>query len=403
MEVNDLLALAYYLIIQNRVNHAKDVYSLIQLKVEEANNPDVNYVQDSFLYDYLRCYMSLFDLDFDFWDAGDDNQLGEEEEKNDLVEYFQSQQLSFAATISLFDQIVQKHNGKPLIPDKQKLLQDLVTVLSDLNWQFKKFMLLMPEQYQISTFSKQKMIDDFEPGDDVHGDELRNKQNGMQTDTEIATATLNFDIDNKDKSINVEYSNMNQFTINFYKINVELLFSKHPFALVDDNKSGYGIESKQLEFSYVEPIVSTKIDVKYNSTINEYSYLIPRTQLKNENLLIQVVNSDNSLMKSKSFYDRQLTVHIESNDGMLRVFTKHKKSGTFLNIPKAYVKVYFKSKNKQMDATFYKDGYTDFNGKFDYVSVSSTHSELDQIAQFAVFVSHPRYGSVVVKADKPTS
>lgn len=37
-------------------------------------------------------------------------------------------------------------------------------------------------------------------------------------------------------------------------------------------------------------------------------------------------------------------------------------------LPKVYVKVYCKSKNGKM--VFYKDGYTDIRGKFDYASMN---------------------------------
>ena len=174
-----------------------------------------------------------------------------------------------------------------------------------------------------------------------------------------------------------------------------------PFSLIATNNNNKKQKSNSI-FSYVEPTESITISVLKNSTnVNEYNYKMD-DQFKDENLLIQLSNSVNSLMVSKSFYKSKLSVHIESNYGTLTVFTKKGKN-FFINVPKAYVKVYFQSSINANVVKFYKDGYTDFNGKFDYVSVSSTHANLNNIDKFAIFVTHPQYGSIVTQADKPTS
>jgi hypothetical protein len=63
------------------------------------------------------------------------------------------------------------------------------------------------------------------------------------------------------------------------------------------------------------------------------------------------------------------------NYGHLRVTAKE----TGKPLPKVYVKAYARMKDGAV--RFYKDGYTDLRGRFDYSSLNS--NELDFVANFA--------------------
>ena len=58
------------------------------------------------------------------------------------------------------------------------------------------------------------------------------------------------------------------------------------------------------------------------------------------------------------------------------------------------VQVY--SKSSSGGPTFYKDGYTDRRGRFDYVSLST--GQLDTVARFAILVLSEGHGAVVKQA-----
>ncbi len=45
------------------------------------------------------------------------------------------------------------------------------------------------------------------------------------------------------------------------------------------------------------------------------------------------------------------------------------------------------------DVRFYKDGYTDLRGRFDYVSSNTT--ELDDAEKFAILILEEEYGAVI--------
>ncbi len=66
-----------------------------------------------------------------------------------------------------------------------------------------------------------------------------------------------------------------------------------------------------------------------------------------------------------SYYASQLKVQIIEAFGELKVQDK----ATDKALPSVYIKVF--SKDRHGKETFYKDGYTDIRGKFDYVSTSS--------------------------------
>ena len=48
---------------------------------------------------------------------------------------------------------------------------------------------------------------------------------------------------------------------------------------------------------------------------------------------------------------------------------------------------------------FYKDGYTDLRGRFDYGSLST--NELEQVSKFSILVMSDAHGAIVSEATPP--
>lgn len=63
---------------------------------------------------------------------------------------------------------------------------------------------------------------------------------------------------------------------------------------------------------------------------------------------------------------------------------------------KSYARVYAKTKN---ELKFFKDGYTDLRGEFDYVSVSSMG--LSQIRKFSILVMNEQNLATVMDSGVP--
>ena len=66
-------------------------------------------------------------------------------------------------------------------------------------------------------------------------------------------------------------------------------------------------------------------------------------------------------------------------------------------LPKVYVKTYARMNNGQV--RFYKDGYTDLRGKFEYASLNT--DDLNQVQRFALLVIDPVAGAQIEEAQPP--
>ena len=66
-------------------------------------------------------------------------------------------------------------------------------------------------------------------------------------------------------------------------------------------------------------------------------------------------------------------------------------------VSKAYVKVYAHMKSGQVK--YFKDGYTDLRGRFDYASTNS--SQLELADRIAILVISDEHGSLVREATPP--
>ena len=69
----------------------------------------------------------------------------------------------------------------------------------------------------------------------------------------------------------------------------------------------------------------------------------------------------------------------------------------FKPIIKAYVKIYVELNNNQVQ--FYKDGYTDLNGKFNYLALNT--DQLNNSKKFYIFISEEQHGSIIKECNPP--
>ena len=74
----------------------------------------------------------------------------------------------------------------------------------------------------------------------------------------------------------------------------------------------------------------------------------------------------------------------------------HDESGK--SIPRTYVKVY--SRNHDGSVKFYKDGYTDIRGRFDYTSLNT--DDINRVQRFSLLVMSEDNGAVVKEVTPPT-
>jgi len=66
---------------------------------------------------------------------------------------------------------------------------------------------------------------------------------------------------------------------------------------------------------------------------------------------------------------------------------------------KVYVKCF--AKGKSGNTFFYKDGYTDLRGRFDYATLNG--SDITKIDKFAIFIMSDELGSTIKEANPPST
>jgi hypothetical protein len=114
------------------------------------------------------------------------------------------------------------------------------------------------------------------------------------------------------------------------------------------------------------------------------------SQLVNKNLVIEV--NGEGKQEFKTFYSTDLKIQVNEAFGELKVMHGEQALG------KVYCKVFAMSTSGV--ETFYRDGYSDIRGKFEYL-VSSGNSDLKAIKKFAILVQSAEYGSVIREVTPP--
>ena len=113
--------------------------------------------------------------------------------------------------------------------------------------------------------------------------------------------------------------------------------------------------------------------------------------LRKRNLIVEVVGA--GVRRSIPYFANTMDVQVAEAYGQLRVGDEKNRP-----LSTVYVKTYAKMKDGSV--RFYKDGYTDLRGRYDYASLST--SDLDNVAKFALLVMHDDRGAVIREAPAPT-
>jgi hypothetical protein len=159
---------------------------------------------------------------------------------------------------------------------------------------------------------------------------------------------------------------------------VELLFSRQPFAKNDAD-----------HFTLVSPDGEETIALKPGAM--ETTYRLPE-KYRRQNVMIEI--EAGGKRKAQAYYANRLSTEVTPDYGRVRILDKI----TGKPLPKVYVKAYARMNNG--DIRFYKDGYTDLRGKFEYASLNT--DDLDQVERFALLVIDPDAGAQIEEAPPPS-
>jgi hypothetical protein len=176
--------------------------------------------------------------------------------------------------------------------------------------------------------------------------------------------------------LNLNYQNVKEVDVQFYLMDIELLFSRNPFVQQDGGS-----------LVLIQPNDRKQIALTENRGLRTIE--IPAA-LANRNLLVEV--SAEALTQRQVIYANSMDVTVIDSFGRLQVTTANG-----LAVEEAYVKIYARHNDGQV--RFYKDGYTDLRGQFDFASLST--NELDSVQRFAILVMHPDRGALIREAAPP--
>jgi len=205
----------------------------------------------------------------------------------------------------------------------------------------------------------------------VVDDQSRDQQQAEQAARETA-----LELEVKGSEVKLSYRNLAEVQVNYYEMDLEFLFSTNPFV-----SSGDG------GFSIVRPNRTARVRLPKGKIA--HTFALP-ADYQAKNVLVEVIGGGKK--RSQAVYANELRTALSENFGILTV--RHGKSDKPL--AKVYVKVYALT---GAGPKFYKDGYTDLRGKFDYASVST--SDIGKTRKFSILVMSEEHGATVLEAPVP--
>jgi hypothetical protein len=307
----------YYMLLQDRIDEARELFSTIDAKTLAEDSKAKGAEQLAKLhYDYMFAYLSFFDPKGSTADAL---------------------------------QIAKKYRNYPVVK-KRKLFEEI-------------------EQQILE--AQPHAVTDVKSGVEGQSRE-REMANLAQTEP-----SLDFSVEAKE--IDIAYQNVTKCTVNFYIMDLELLFSSSPFIKENDSAG-----------LFVSPNFSQIVQLPKDKT--SFKVAVP-SQFSNANVYIEVLGQ--GATRCKTFYSNSLSVQVIEPYGTVKVTSKNGNTP----LPMTYCKIY--ARNKDRSVSFYKDGYTDLRGKFDYASLST--NKLPNVDRFSILVMSEVNGACVREAKPPST
>jgi hypothetical protein len=203
------------------------------------------------------------------------------------------------------------------------------------------------------------------------------EESRAQRQGQLAATEPGFELSLEGDTVTLTYQNLESCRVSYYVMDIELLFSRNPFV---GEYSG--------QFAYIRPNATATIALE--KAKDRHEFRLPE-ELRTQNVLVEVEAAGKK--KTETYYSGAMVVQVVEGYAQARV--TH--SETRKPLGAVYVKVYARMKDGQV--RFYKDGYTDLRGIFDYGSLST--NELDFVDRFALLCLSDEHGALVREAAPP--
>ncbi|MGA0369229.1 MAG: hypothetical protein ACO3N7_07235 [Kiritimatiellia bacterium] len=212
-------------------------------------------------------------------------------------------------------------------------------------------------------------------GADTESVETPTREQDLQ---ELARREPSVELEIVSGKLMVTAHHLESLTLNLYPMDIELLFSRKPF-----------LSDGGADFAVIKPELRLEIPVQGNGEAEEL--LLPEAY-RDRNLMVEVRGKGRQA--SVAWVANQLKVRKMENYGQVEVRTLRGNQP----LPKTYVKVFAKSSDGRV--SFWKDGYTDLRGRFDYLSLNNRKPE--EAAELSILILHPEFGAEIIRAAPPT-
>jgi hypothetical protein len=197
---------------------------------------------------------------------------------------------------------------------------------------------------------------------------VRKPRAGRRKNVNVNQPVLSMNVEN-DKKVIVDCRNVKSVEVLYYYIDLEIMFSNNPFMFQQEQYN-----------SFVKPDFVQQKDVLENES-STLEFELPQ-EVKGKNVVVEAKAQE--IRCFHRIYSSNMVIQISQNYGEIKVMDSEKNS-----LIHVYVKVFAQTYDYQI--SFYKDGYTDIRGIFDYL-----HSSLDNVEKFAIFIMSQSHGIISI-------
>ncbi|ETP45193.1 hypothetical protein F442_08360 [Phytophthora nicotianae P10297] len=342
-----LLVMAYYMILFDRIEDAIMVFS----RLESCSDVEAVELKATVQYSYLTAFLDFF-------------------RSNDQQE----------PTFPVARRVVASYITHPQPRWRQRFMR-----IQEFLEEYDAF-----EEQSLRQQQDMEMIDATMEGDQLNRDDAASTR-GSQIKIEASVS---------EGAVVLLSQCLGQCELAFYPIDVELMFSTEPFNTFSDSAASAS------SILLVEPRQHLSVDLNATATDAGMAKTVVQIpdQLNGVQMMVRVREIPASrTVKSVApptnvivpYFNSSLKVDIMTQCGVLQVL----RGG--LPVRSCYVKVYAKvsTGDGRTKTEFYKDGYTDLLGKFDYVGTNG--DLISNVEKFSILISHEKFGAKVEQADPP--
>lgn len=193
----------------------------------------------------------------------------------------------------------------------------------------------------------------------------------------LAAEAPRLDLEVKEDLIVLYYRNIEECQLSFYPIDLEMLFTRNPFAPAQSNL-----------FAAVKPAAAQT--VRFDTSESQSVVPLPE-DFANRHVVIEAEVA--GISRTSIRYASSLVAQLIESYGQVQVADK----ATQTPLAKIYAKVFARMQNGE--TVFYKDGYTDLRGRFDYASSSTL--DVGSVNEFAILIIDEERGARMLTAGPP--